>query len=237
MLSSPQGMKSSWKTCAEVRAGHVLEAGSRCQVVSSFSSPSTPKSFSAGLLLIPSSPACTDTGDCPNPGAGPCTSPCWTSWSSHAPTSQACPGPSGWHPVPQACRPHHTAWCHLQTCWGSTRSHYVIDEDMKQYWSQNGPLRDTTCHWSPDIEPLTTTLQPIPYPPNSPPIKYVSLQLESRMLWGTVSKALQKPGWMTSVALPLSTEFILQTHKPQQQVPYKSLIWGSGWDLLLVIIF
>jgi len=23
---------------------------------------------------------------------------------------------------------------------------YVIDEDIKQYWSQNGPLKDTTCH-------------------------------------------------------------------------------------------
>jgi len=23
---------------------------------------------------------------------------------------------------------------------------YVIDEDIKQYWSQYGPLRDTTCH-------------------------------------------------------------------------------------------
>ncbi|KAK4829865.1 hypothetical protein QYF61_007257 [Mycteria americana] len=26
---------------------------------------------------------------------------------------------------------------------------YVIDEDIKQYWSQYGPLRDTTCHRSP----------------------------------------------------------------------------------------
>ena len=23
---------------------------------------------------------------------------------------------------------------------------YVIDEDIKQYWSQYGPLKDTICH-------------------------------------------------------------------------------------------
>ncbi|KAK4810611.1 hypothetical protein QYF61_007348 [Mycteria americana] len=42
-------------------------------------------------------------------------------------------------PVPQACQPHHSA----------CRSHYVVDEDIKQYWSQYGPLRDTTHHRSP----------------------------------------------------------------------------------------
>ncbi|PKU48778.1 serine-rich hypothetical protein [Limosa lapponica baueri] len=26
---------------------------------------------------------------------------------------------------------------------------YVIDEDVEQYWSQYGPLRDTTCHQPP----------------------------------------------------------------------------------------
>jgi len=48
--------------------------------------------------------------------------PCWISWVSHRPTSRACPGPSGWHCIHSACRLHHSAWCHLQTCWGCTRS-------------------------------------------------------------------------------------------------------------------
>jgi len=39
-------------------------------LLASFSSTSTHKSFSAGLLSIPSSPACIDTGGCPDPDAG-----------------------------------------------------------------------------------------------------------------------------------------------------------------------
>jgi len=44
------------------------------------------------------------------------------------------------------------------------------------------PLRGTTCHRSPsghsaiDHYPLDATVQPIPHPPNSPPIKSISLQ-------------------------------------------------------------
>ena len=44
-------------------------------------------------------------------------------WGSHRPPSPACPGPSGWHPFPPACRLHCTAWCRWQICWGCTRSH------------------------------------------------------------------------------------------------------------------
>ena len=73
--------------------------------------------FSGSLCPL----TCIDTGGCANPGAGLYTRPCWTSWGSHGPTSQASPGPSGWHPIPQVCQPHHTSWCHLKTCWGCTR--------------------------------------------------------------------------------------------------------------------
>lgn len=38
--------------------------------------------------------------DCSNPGSGPCTRLCWTSWGLYVPTSAACPVPSGWHPFP-----------------------------------------------------------------------------------------------------------------------------------------
>ncbi|KAK4812348.1 hypothetical protein QYF61_017125 [Mycteria americana] len=47
-----------------------------CWLMSSFSPISTPKSFSAGLLSITSSPTCIETEDCPDPGVEPCTWPC-----------------------------------------------------------------------------------------------------------------------------------------------------------------
>ncbi|KAK4818706.1 hypothetical protein QYF61_017927 [Mycteria americana] len=53
----------------------------------------------------------------------------------------------------------------------------VIDENLEQHWSQYGPLRDTT---SIDHYPLDATIQPIPYPLNSPPIKSLSLQFREK---------------------------------------------------------
>ncbi|KAK4812272.1 LOW QUALITY PROTEIN: hypothetical protein QYF61_012947, partial [Mycteria americana] len=53
----------------------------------------------------------------------------------------------------------------------------VIDENIEQHWSQYGPLRDTT---SVDCYPLDATIQPIPYPLNSPPIKSISLQFREK---------------------------------------------------------
>ncbi|PKU46894.1 hypothetical protein llap_2788 [Limosa lapponica baueri] len=63
---------------------------------------------------------------------------------------------------------------------------YVFDEDFKQYWSQYGPLRDTTCHRSPSGHQainhysLDVTIQPIPHPMNSSPIKFISLQFRKK---------------------------------------------------------
>ncbi|KAK4826718.1 LOW QUALITY PROTEIN: hypothetical protein QYF61_010933 [Mycteria americana] len=53
----------------------------------------------------------------------------------------------------------------------------VIDENIEQHWSQYGPLRDTT---SVDHYPLDVTIQPIPHPLNSPPIKSMSLQFREK---------------------------------------------------------
>ncbi|KAK4815575.1 LOW QUALITY PROTEIN: hypothetical protein QYF61_004092 [Mycteria americana] len=50
----------------------------------------------------------------------------------------------------------------------------VIDENIEQYWSQYGPLRDTTPI---DRYPLDVIIQPIPYPLNSPPINFVVTNL------------------------------------------------------------
>ncbi|KAK4832304.1 LOW QUALITY PROTEIN: hypothetical protein QYF61_021703, partial [Mycteria americana] len=66
----------------------------------------------------------------------------------------------------------------------------VIDEDIKQYWSQYGPLRDTTHHlspsehWAVDHYLLDVTIQPVPHPLNSPPIKSISLQFREKDVVG-----------------------------------------------------
>ena len=56
---------------------------------------------------------------------------------------------------------------------------------------------------------MDVTIQPISHPPNSPPIKSISLQFRrEKDVVGTTSKALQKSRQMTSVALPLSTDIV-----------------------------
>ncbi|KAK4828525.1 hypothetical protein QYF61_026947 [Mycteria americana] len=73
---------------------------------------------------------------------------------------------------------------------------YVIDEDIKQYWSQYGPLRDTTCHQYPsehgavDHYPLDATIQSIPHPLNSPSIRFISLQFREKDVVGDLVKGL-----------------------------------------------
>ncbi|KAK4815207.1 hypothetical protein QYF61_021826 [Mycteria americana] len=70
----------------------------------------------------------------------------------------------------------------------------VIDENIEQHWSQYGPLRDTTCHRSPsghraiDRYPLDVTIQPVPYPLNSPPIESISPQFREKDVVGDCVK-------------------------------------------------
>ena len=111
-------------------------------------STSTLKSYLAGLLSVPSSPSLYWYWRLSWPWCRTLHVALLNLIGSHRPTTWACSDPSGWHPVPQACQPPHSAWCHLQVCWGCTWVH-VIDEDIKRYWSQYGPLRDTTCHQCP----------------------------------------------------------------------------------------
>jgi len=75
----------------------------------------------------------------------------------------------------------------------------VIDENVKQQRSQYGPLRDTTSHWHPfghraiDHCPLAAIIQPIPYPPNSPPIKSISPQFREKDIVGDRVKGFTGP--------------------------------------------
>lgn len=55
---------------------------------------------------------------------------------------------------------------------------YVIDEDIKQHWFRYRPLRGTTHDWFPSghwaIDPLDVTIKPIPHPPDSPAMTFIS---------------------------------------------------------------
>ena len=73
---------------------------------------------------------------------------------------------------------------------------YVINEDIKQYWSQYGPQRDSIIYWFPfrhwaiDCNSLDVAIQPIPYPSNIPSIKPVSLQCGGKNVVGDCIKGL-----------------------------------------------
>jgi len=49
------------------------------------------------------------------------------SWGSHGPTSRACPGPSGWHPIPQA-------WVIAQ---GGQQQDWVAAAEVWWHWLAN----------------------------------------------------------------------------------------------------
>jgi len=76
------------------------------------------------------------------------------------------------------------------------RSRYVIDENVKQHWSEYRPLRANTCHRSSfghravDHYSLVATIQLIPHLLNSLPIKSLSLQFIEKDVLGDRVKGL-----------------------------------------------
>ena len=143
--------------------------------------------FRQPTLLNPSPQSCSQAilclvyicaWDSPDPRAGSCTWPCWTLWGWHGPTSQASSGPSGWHPFPLVCQLLHSAWCHLQTCWGCTRS-LLSKLPTKMLNSTNlwGMSLITGLHLDtePLIATLSVTIQPISYPASNSSIKFIFL--------------------------------------------------------------
>lgn len=89
----------------------------QCQPISRFSSINIPNSFSSGLLLIHSSPSLYWYWRLPWPR---CRALHLTllslmrfTWTHFLSLSRS----SGWCSFPPACWPHHSACCHLQTCW------------------------------------------------------------------------------------------------------------------------
>lgn len=92
--------------------------------------------------------------------SGACTWPCWTSVF----TQDHCLNSSRslcMASTPGAFQPHHSPWWHLCICSGCIWCQWVCinDEGIKEYWSQQELLRDTTCtDLELDIEVLITTL-------------------------------------------------------------------------------
>jgi len=67
------------------------------------------------------------------------------------------------------------------------------DKDVKECWSQDGPLGGTTSHWPPpthraiDHNLLVLIFQPSLYPRNSPPLETIFLQLRHQdVVWDYV---------------------------------------------------
>jgi len=109
--------------------------------------------------------------DCPNPGVGPHTWHCWTSWGWHGPTSQACLGSSGWNPFPLACQLHHSARCLLKTSWGFTQSHCLCHLQRCEITQVPASIPKECHSWPVSTWTLSCWLQisecdsqPIPYP-------------------------------------------------------------------------
>ncbi|KAF4800319.1 hypothetical protein TURU_045891 [Turdus rufiventris] len=88
----------------------------------------------------------------------------------------------------------------------------VINEDIKDHWSQNGPMRDINSHQCPSGHgvighyPLDSTTHLITYPSNSSSIKPITLQYKQKDV--VEEKALEKSSQLTAIALTLFTHVI-----------------------------
>jgi len=159
-------------------------------------------------------PTCICAWDCPSPGAGPFTCPCWASWGWHGPSSQACPGPSGWHPFPSGMS---IAPLSLVSSANLLKVHSIPLSVSSSKMLNNTSLSNNpwgmpliTGHHL-DSKPLTTThwvwlsiqflIQQVVHP--SDPFFF---NLVTRTSCRTASNTLHKFRQMTSVVLPLSTD-------------------------------
>ncbi|KAK4818848.1 hypothetical protein QYF61_020067 [Mycteria americana] len=135
-----------------ISPGYNWLSGLQTHIASScptFDAPVLPSLSLQGCSQCIRLPVCIDTGDHPN-------------LVLHGPTPEACESSSGWHPFPQVYQLHHSAGVIHKLAEGALNpTVYVINENIEQYQSEYGPLRDTTCYWSTFghcIEPLTATL-------------------------------------------------------------------------------
>ena len=148
-----------------------------CWLMSSFYSPGSPSPSWQGCSQTIHPPVCIDTGDFPDPGAGPCTWPfvnirlfAWAQSSSLSRSLWMASRPSSESAAPLT---QLVVICKLAEG-AFIATGYVINEDIKQCWSQQRAVRDTTLHWFPlghwasDYNSLDVATHLISYPSNSP---------------------------------------------------------------------
>jgi len=185
-------------------------ASAHGELLSSFPSPS-PSRQGCSASLHP--PACTDRRRCRDPSAG-LALPLVEPHEVHTgPALQLVQVPLDGTP---------SFWCVCTTQLGVicklAEGALNLVMSLMKILNSTGPSMDpsgtppvTNLHL--DIKPLTTTLwlQPsnqfLIHPTVHPSNPYLP-NLERRMLWGTVLKALQKSRQITSIALPLSTDAV-----------------------------
>jgi len=105
-------------------------ASAHCQLTANF--------WLFWLLPIHWSPVCIDIGYYPDPSAGPCTWPRWTSQGSHGPTPQGCQDPSGRHPFSKTI---FIVWNFLSlsfqwiiSCWASSPNQLNLQVHHHSIW-------------------------------------------------------------------------------------------------------
>jgi len=167
-------------------------ARTRYWLTSSFSSTRTFKSFSEGLPSMSSSLSLHSYLGLLWPKCKRCTWLCWTSLDSYVITFKE-------RPVLflLLCQLHHSVWCHQQTCWGYTQSHYLghwCGRTLVPGWNPGHSSHD----WPPsghrviNHNPLAVTIQPILYPMSSPAFKSISLQFRDKeVMWDHVKGLAQ----------------------------------------------
>ena len=102
---------------------------------------------------------------------------------------------------------------------------YVTDKDVKEYQCQDRPLGCTlecTTHQRPPPRhgavgnsPLAAAIQPIPYPPNSPPFKLISLLFRDKNVVWDQCEALYLCS--SSILIPVCKPM---SKNPSKNVPY-----------------
>lgn len=166
----------------------------------SSSTTSTPKSFSAGLLLINSSPSLYRHWGMPwcSYRPGPCTWPSQTSQDWYGPTSLAW-RTSGWHPFLSGNQLHLLSMASSTNLWGHTQTHdmsLVILNPTNHIMDSWGTALISDLHL--DTERLIVnfwmqlTRQFLIYLTVHLSNPYLSYLVTKVMLWETPSKALQK---------------------------------------------
>ena len=170
-------------------------ARARCWLMLSFSSISTPKSCSLGLLSSHSPPSLYLCLGLPRPM---CRTLHLTllNFMRFTQAHLSRPVQVPLNGIPSLQRINHTTQLGVvgklaEGALGPTV--HVTDKDIKHHRPQYQPLRHITCHWSPpghratDCNSVSASIKPVPYPASGPSVKSLSLQFRDKdIMWDSV---------------------------------------------------